>query len=572
MEQLKVVTDALTAKKKALLEIERSLRTCEARNDGCMVDLHLTKASMDEAEATVHELQRKLNKEDCSAVKRDMGLYRDQAEQCMLDLKGLKAKVDHLEKDNVLIPDLRGRAEKAEGEVVKLESMLKTSKSELNATQTALHSLLASLDNHLQYLQLKDEHEKEILPFWLDQMVKRGTESGRYIYGHKLLPLLDRESTRATLMYQKGVKAAQIAFVSLDDIISSYVIAPLRKYLSMLDTLLKQHVPSWNVARNVAVKSWNVVSIRIRLQKEAFAVRIVKEIKMIETLLYRKLKRTESLEPLARVDIVQFIVRGGLLACVVPMLFLAIRLTITLILYLFRPGSSYLQIVSENDAIRAIENGFNYRFHEDGKIAVLRAVAGSEFLESIGMAVVSLIIVESGGTKSMDLNEFIRQRACTSSLNSIVKAGPGRRSSQARLNHLTQLYVSILASIFEDSGKSVMAVRRILYPEIETKGRNAIPILDIPETPSFSSEDDEDGDTFGESDFTDEEHDSIHQEEDGEGSIQKQEDEENSIIEAGGDEELSEDDGRKVINDYSVQEKEEVQDEEVHSSIKREEE
>eukprot|EP00889_Picochlorum_renovo_P000736 jgi/Picre1/27766/NNA_000730.t1 len=173
------------------------------------------------------QLERQLNKEDCEAVKRDAVSYRDQAEQCLIDLDGLKKKeeelvkragdleevekelettkgllktassdreslngrVDALEKKTVVLEEVERELETTKVSLQRAESSLESRSNELNATKTALNSLLESLDSHLQYEALKDAHEKEILPFWLERLVKKGVHVCDEAYHMYVQPL-----------------------------------------------------------------------------------------------------------------------------------------------------------------------------------------------------------------------------------------------------------------------------------------------------------------------------------------------------------------------------------------------
>jgi hypothetical protein len=191
--------------------LTRSLEKCEFAKSNILVDLMLTESSFNELLRNHRDLERQLHKEDCSAIKSDLVEYRDQAEHCLESLKVARGtnrdlsatvaeqaarlqELHHIDADFIKASSdldiVIARNAELDSEVKALEaikishatlerelasksSMLDAAKNELSASKAALNGLLESLDSRLQFETLKEAHEKEILPFWLESLITR---------------------------------------------------------------------------------------------------------------------------------------------------------------------------------------------------------------------------------------------------------------------------------------------------------------------------------------------------------------------------------------------------------------
>ena len=82
IDQLKL---ELADKKDGIQKLDKALRLCDNKKDNCLVDLQLNQEMFSDAQGKLSALEKKFNQEDCSGIKRDMNMYRNQAEQCLID-------------------------------------------------------------------------------------------------------------------------------------------------------------------------------------------------------------------------------------------------------------------------------------------------------------------------------------------------------------------------------------------------------------------------------------------------------------------------------------------------------
>ena len=160
IDQLKL---ELADKKDGIQKLDKALRLCDNKKDNCLVDLQLNQEMFSDAQGKLSALEKKINQEDCSGIKRDMNVYRNQAEQCLIDRDELEQDIQRLKKEVEVVPWLEETVEELKEALKSNETEVKSLRAELNATKSALHSLLDSLDSHLQYLTLKDIHEKGMI-------------------------------------------------------------------------------------------------------------------------------------------------------------------------------------------------------------------------------------------------------------------------------------------------------------------------------------------------------------------------------------------------------------------------
>ena len=181
----------LQARSGDALGLARGLEKCEFARENTLVDLMLTESSLNEMIRKYRDLELQLHKEDCSAIKRDLVQYRDQAEHCMTDVERFKkangelsrrvaeqaarlagledvegqlikvsaelevmtARNKELMSDSIAFKELEKDHIGLQAQLAGAQLALEASKNELVATKAALNGLLDSLDS-LKYLNL----------------------------------------------------------------------------------------------------------------------------------------------------------------------------------------------------------------------------------------------------------------------------------------------------------------------------------------------------------------------------------------------------------------------------------
>lgn len=492
------VREDVEQRKEQLKNMDVLLVQCERKRDNCLVDLHVSETSLEESLARERQLERQLNKEDCVAVKRDAVSYRDQAEQCLIDLDALKkreeelvkragdleevekelettkglleaassdreslnGRVDALEKKTVVLEEVERELETTKVSLQRAESSLESRSNELNATKTALNSLLESLDSHLQYEALKDAHEKEILPYWLERLVKKGVHVCDEAY-HKYVQPLHESFGEAVRMRKKHV-AGRVKSIHgtvkyhASRVVSVYVVPMMSKTNFMLRA---QFPGGWracvDTTRSVAELSRNVVNTYLNTCRE-FGMHI-------------KHRGMEAIEhQIVKVSFLQQldsrIVASSAFWTLVGLITLPLGIFIFImvskvVVYYCRSGTASVSIVNISDAIGLIEEDIGYTFSL--KDNLIQALEGSPHLYQVGMAVVNLLLAKQQNNARATLAEVEARSLCSASLGRIVQRGPGRKSLQAARQQKNVLYIAILAAVFRDSRESVQTVLNV---------------------------------------------------------------------------------------------------------------
>lgn len=492
------VREDVEQRKEQLKNMDTLLVQCERKRDNCLVDLHVSEASLEESLARGRELERQLNKEDCVAVKRDALSYRDQAEQCLIDLDVLKKKeevlekragdleevekeldttkgllqaalsdreslngrVDELEKKTVVLEEIERELETTKVSLQRAESALESRSNELNATKTALNSLLESLDSHLQYEALKEAHEKEILPYWLERLVKRGVHVCDEAYHMYVRPL--HESFGEAVRMRKKHVAGRVKNVHesakyhASRVMNVYVVPMVSKAESVLRA---QFPGGWracvDTTRSVAELSRHMVNSYASRCRE-FGMNV--KHRGVEAIEHQIVK----VSFLRQLD--SGIVASSAFYTLVGLTTLPIGVFIFImvskaVVYYCRSGTASVAIVNLSDAVAMIEEDIGYTFSL--KDNLIQALEGSPHLYQVGMAVVNLLLAKQQNNARATLAEVEARSLHSASLGRIVQRGPGRKSLQAARQQKNVLYITILAAVFRDSRESVQTVLNV---------------------------------------------------------------------------------------------------------------
>jgi hypothetical protein len=340
------------------------------------------------------------------------------------------------------------------------ESSLESRSNELNATKTALNSLLESLDSHLQYEALKDAHEKEILPYWLERLVKKGVHVCDEAYHMYVQPL--HESFGEAVRMRKKHVAGRVKSIHgtvkyhASRVVNVYVVPMVSKTNSMLRA---QFPGGWracvDTTRSVAELSRNVVNTYLNTCRE-FGMNI-------------KHRGMEAIEhQIVKVSFLRQldsrIVASAAFWTLVRLITLPLGVFIFImvskvVVYYCRNGTASVSIVNISDAIGLIEEDIGYTFSL--KDNLIQALEGSPHLYQVGMAVVNLLLAKQQNNARATLAEVEARSLCSASLGQIVQRGPGRKSSQAARQQKNVLYIAILAAVFRDSRESVQTVLNV---------------------------------------------------------------------------------------------------------------
>ena len=490
-------------RKDGLHRLESLLSACENKRDACMVDLRLTESSLAESMSEYHELQRHCRKEDCVSIKKDLVAYRDQAEQCIIDSEGLQNKYEALlekvgvqekklvefdevvrassEKDGV-IEQLRGRVGVLEGKAARLEevereylslkkehmsasSALESSKNELSATKTALNSLLKSLDSRLQYEALKDAHEKELLPFWLDRILKAAVHRCSQAYSVSVKPLFKSGVTLVSenVVYvvdgvsmgrERVSKSVEAAKQNVFDRIESIM------YLYGARDAMGRVSTAWNENRyssylTVVVERYLDVLARLMYSCRASGYRLkFAAVGFIKHHL-SQVSALQSLD-LDAVSVATFYTFVTL--CTLPVIAILTKSFFRMVLYYLRPGSAKVVVADEAATIRAVEESIGYCFRN--KDYLRQALERSPTLYQVGLALINLILAKEGSNAAATLAE-VESRSLSSYVVKIVTPGPGKKSRKVAKEQSIYMYICLLAAVFRDSQESVEKVSAV---------------------------------------------------------------------------------------------------------------
>lgn len=490
-------------RKDGLSRLESLLSACENKRDACLVDLRLTEASLAESMSGYHELQRQYRKDDCVSMKKDLVAYRDQAEQCIIDSEVLNNKYEALlekvgvqekmlvefdgvvqassEKDGV-IEQLRGRVGVLEDKAVRLEevekefvrvkgeymsvsSALESSKNELSATKTALNSLLQSLDSHLQYEALKDAHEKELLPFWLDRILKAAVHRCSQAYSVTVKPVF---KSGVTLLNEKVVYVVDGVSIGRERV-STSVAAAKRSVFDRVESIMymygardamRRASTAWNENRyssslTVAVERYLDVLAGFMSSCRASGYRL--KFAAVGVIKHH-LSQVSALQGLDidAVSVATFYTFVTL--CTLPLVALLTKTISGMVLYYLRPGSAVVVIADEAATIRAVEESIGYHFRN--KDYLRQALERSPILHQVGLALINLILAKEGSNAAATMAE-VESRSLSSYVVKIVTPGPGKKSRKVAKEQSIYMYICLLAAVFRDSQESVEKVSAV---------------------------------------------------------------------------------------------------------------
>lgn len=475
--------------------LEKELQRCSLQRENMLVDLHLTESSLLEAMKKYRDLERDVRKEDCSMIKRELVAYRDQAEQCLMvtestqkkngelvrqvedqqeklkELTGveesLRSTRNELDLTKIRLAAVEGDAEtlkvvekeyvKVQNELASTVAALESSRNELNATKTALNSLLESLDSRLQYESLKDEHEKEILPYWLNSVVQRAAKNISILYQSSVQPWIEYvyDLLREIKLYVRN----QIG--SFHDHLHNTAQTLLHPMVLKADSMIFSHA-SVKRYRDKVLVFINGQSLRVKMQIVSVRDqgRIVKA-GVVQFLQARIAIWSTKIPALRYVDndtAVYAIFNAMVAAMVIPLGLFILNASFKGIVYYLRAGTVQIHIANAQEAVSILEESIDYKFSR--RDYAMQALEQSPSLHQVGLALINLILAEQGNDSAKTLAE-LKHRSSRTCINTIVQPGPGRKSIQVAAQQKVYMYVCLLAAVFRDSEESVEQVFKV---------------------------------------------------------------------------------------------------------------
>ena len=501
--------------------LSKALGKCEFARENTLVDLMLTESSLNEMIRKYRDLELQVHKEDCSAIKRDLVQYREQAEHCMMDVEGLKkanveltrraeeqaARLAELEDvegelikasaelevviarnkelmgDSIAYKELEKERVVLQAELAGAQAALKATKNELVATKAALNGLLESLDSRLQLEALKEAHEKEILPFWLDSLLKRALAHASALYVKHMQPV-----------YLVGIKSADAARVYVGGQIdlllkgtSDAVHTLLHPMASRADGIFGKEEPArklFDQALESCSRHLSVFSAEGR-RARAFAGSCQRAaLRFISTKLsvaLAKIAYFEDKRERIDVDLVANVVFYGMvLMLTLPLVVMTARSVFNAMLYYFRTGTAVVVVANESETIDAIEESIGYKFRN--RDYAVQALEQSQSLHQVGLAIINLILANE--IKGTDSRKEVEQRSMRSCVDTIVRPGPGRKSIHVAKEQKAHMFICLLAAVFRDSDESVEKVMGVwgsssgIPTHLEVTNDRYIPTID----------------------------------------------------------------------------------------------
>lgn len=125
----------------------------------CQQELELKEAELSASRRRESQAERLLRQNDCEAIKFDVKLYRERAEEARSEIEVLRRKLERSNKCCLDTVELSNQIADVEEQKRKVESMLKVAEAEVLTTKHALESLLSSLAIRQKLEALEQEHE-----------------------------------------------------------------------------------------------------------------------------------------------------------------------------------------------------------------------------------------------------------------------------------------------------------------------------------------------------------------------------------------------------------------------------
>ena len=501
--------------------LARGLEKCEFARENRLVDLMLTESSLNEMIRKYRDLELLVHKEDCSAIKRDLVQYRDQAEHCMTDVEGLKkangelsrraaeqatrlaeledvegelikasaelevvmARNKELMSDSIAFKELEKERVVLQAELAGAQSAFKASKNELVATKAALNGLLDSLDSRLQLEALKEAHEKEILPFWLDSLLTRALAHASALYARHVQPvcLIGLGSADAARAYVGG----QIELMLKGT--SGAVHALLHPVATRADGIFGEDMPARMLldrAIEVCSRHLNVINVegrRMRALAGSFQRGAVGFISRKLSVALANISYFEDKRDRIDVDSVSNAIFYAMIAMItLPLVVMTARSLFNALMYYFRQGTAVVIVTNESETIDAIEESIGYKFRN--RDYAVQALEQSQSLHQVGLAIINLILANE--LKGTDSRMEVEQRSMLSCVDKIVRPGPGYKSIRVAKEQKAHMFICLLAAVFRDSDESVEKVMRVwgssseIPTHVEVTNDRYIPTID----------------------------------------------------------------------------------------------
>jgi hypothetical protein len=496
LDEAHVKLAAVDKKKDNVASLEKELQRCTLRAENILVDLHLTESSLNEAMQKYHALERDTRKEDCSLIKRDLFAYRDQAEQCLMftesnekkneelakqveqqrikleeyatmeeslrstrnELDLAKIRMTAVEKDAQTLKVVQKDLARVQNELASSVSALEASRNELNATKTALNSLLESLDSRLQYESLREEHEKEILPYWLRNVVERIQRNIFITYQSSVQPLFEYlyEMLQETKLYFKGQICGFLMHAQ------QTVNAVLHPVALKADSVLFRHTSIKKYRQSLLVfaeKQSLQLKMKIISAHERGSLLKADMVTYLEAFVSRASHKIPALQKYHTPAVARTVFNLLLAAIVIPLGLFILNAISKGIVYYCRPGTARICVDEELQAVSTVEHSINYRFSR--RDYALQALEQSPSLHQVGLALINLILAEQQGNDPAKTFAELEHRSSRTCIDTIVRPGPGRKSIKVAAQQKVYMYVCLLAAVFRDSEESVEQVFKV---------------------------------------------------------------------------------------------------------------
>ena len=517
----------LQARSGDALGLARGLEKCEFARENTLVDLMLTESSLNEMIRKYRDLELQLHKEDCSAIKRDLVQYRDQAEHCMTDVERFKkangelsrrvaeqaarlagledvegqlikvsaelevmtARNKELMSDSIAFKELEKDHIGLQAQLAGAQLALEASKNELVATKAALNGLLDSLDSRLQLEALKEAHEKEILPFWLDSLLIRAMAHASALYAKHVQPVCLAGADTAIAARAYVVGQMDFALKGASDAMH----ALLHPMATRADVVFGKEMPARKLFDRAAeacsryLSAINAEGRRVRAFGGSFQRASLRFIGSKFSVALAKISYFDDKRERIDIESVSLVVFYAIIAALtLPLVVMTARSVFNALLYYFRTGTAVVVVTNESETIDTIEESIGYKFRN--RDYAVQALEQSQSLHQVGLAIINLILAnELMGT---DSRKEVEQRSTLSCVDKIVRPGPGRKSIHVAKEQKAYMFICLLAAVFRDSDESVEKVMRVWGSNSEVPTH--LEVTDDRYIPTIDDDDEED--------------------------------------------------------------------------------
>ena len=489
LQELEYVKEELEGQRMKLREMDKLLLTCENRRDSYMVELHFSQNALSSSTEKVLHLENLLKRGNCTLLKSDAAKYKQVADTCTAAKEDLDKKINLFEEKISKLTKDQEKLFVTEEKLQIAENNLKATQIELESTKSALTSLVASLDSHLQYQELKEHHEKEVLPFWLERSVQRLLETSKHFFAREIQPNLRAIHMHMKQRYMGVQKVIRDIKSGFDFFMYKVWSEHVQPAIFFLQDMCLTHIPGWRDISQATRQHYHKF-IEVKIYLSFKTSQNYKKISMdMERAIVDKMKRSSVLQPYATRRSAMLVFHAALLSIVAPLLYLLVHSVLRLALYLFRPGTSVVNISNESKAVQEVESSIHYSFRD--RDLLIQALEGSKKLYKLGNLVLDLISEDSSLENHL---EVINEQSTSSQIANMVKEGPGIRSRSKARRHRLSLLVSLYGAMFKDSCTGLDSVKMCLSNLGNSVERKAGTVV---ENETWDKNDDEQAESLG---------------------------------------------------------------------------